>query len=40
MNTTAEIELIRARWRRALASEGLETTARDDFALGGLAARL
>lgn len=40
MNTIAEIELVRARWRRALAHERLDTTTRDDFALSGLAARL
>lgn len=36
----AEIELIRARWDRALRSYALDTLDRDDFASGGLTRRL
>jgi hypothetical protein len=35
-----EIELIRARWRRALERHALDDPRRDDFATGGLASRL
>lgn len=40
MTDLMDVELRRARWRRALQEEGLDTVGRDDFALGGLAARL
>lgn len=38
--TIGEIELQRARWRRALEREILDTSDRENFALGGLAPRL
>jgi hypothetical protein len=40
MTDIAGVELQRARWRRALRREALDTTARDDFAVTGLASRL
>jgi len=40
MTDIADVELRRARWRRALRREALDTTARDDFAVAGLASRL
>jgi hypothetical protein len=40
MTDLADLELRRARWRRALEAEALDTVQRDDFALRGLAARL
>lgn len=40
MTDPADVELQRARWRRALRLEGLDTTSRDDFAVAGLASRL
>jgi hypothetical protein len=40
MSDLHELELIRARWRRALELEALDRTDRDDFALGPLARRL
>jgi hypothetical protein len=40
MTDLADIELRRARWRRALATAGLDTVDRSDFAVRGLAARL
>jgi hypothetical protein len=38
--TLHETELVRARWRRALARNGLDDTTRPDFAAAGLARRL
>ncbi len=40
MTDIARLELRRARWRRALRREALDTTARGDFAVAGLASRL
>lgn len=40
MNSLADTELLRARWRRALDRHALDRTSRDDFGLGGLATRL
>ena len=40
MTALSDAELRRGRWRRALHLHGLDTIDRDDFALGGLAARL
>lgn len=40
MSDIAGAELVRGRWRRALERERLDTVARQDFALGGLASRL
>ncbi len=40
MTGLADVDLQRARWRRALRLEALNTTSRDDFAVAGLAARL
>lgn len=40
MTSMQERELIRARWRRSLARMALDSDAREDFALGGLAMRL
>jgi hypothetical protein len=40
MSDLHDLELIRARWRRALTCETLDTIDRDDFAMSGLAKRL
>lgn len=40
MTDLVDVELRRARWRRALRREALDTTSREDFALEGLASRL
>lgn len=40
MTELNDVELRRARWRRGLHLEGLDTVDRDDFALRGLASRL
>lgn len=40
MTSLSDIELLRARWRRTLASHALDTTQRDDFGHGPLAQRL
>ena len=40
MKTLAETEMIRARWRRHLAAEALDTAARSDFSPGGLGSRV
>ena len=40
MESLTETELIRARWRRHLHTEALDTTERDDFARSGLAKRV
>lgn len=40
MTAVAEAELLRARWRRALERQALDSIDRDDFAVRGLATRL
>ncbi len=40
MSPIFETELLRARWRRRLASEALDHSDRDDFSLGGLGSRV
>lgn len=40
MDSLTDIELVRARWRRHLTTEALDTAQRDDFARRGLATRV